>query len=305
MLKARFCFAAAIAAAMVVSVSTSAEAFCHKYRSVPVWFGVYYPNCGPCGGCVMPYVASGAYGGYGYCGIGCGCPTGCGYGCGYAYGCGYGCMKKHCRWHAHKAYKRMMRSCGSCFDSYFGGSYDCACGGCGSCGDGCYTGCGGCSGDCSTGGCSDCQTGSGDSGEVLYDGPAPADSPAPPAMPQDQSARLAHPLIMLAGLHSQQADGSASFEQGLSAYRGGSLNEAVRQFEEASSAEPNNALYHYYRALAQHDMYGAEAAGDALAQAVEAERREPVKGWGKLMERVQGRNRLWIEKARREAGLTR
>ena len=106
MLKAKFLAVAAVAAAMVVTASTSAEAFCHKYRSVPVWFGVYYPNCGPCGGCIMPYVASGAYRGYGYCGIGgcgygCGaasgcsaCGTGCGYGCGAASGCG-ACVRKH------------------------------------------------------------------------------------------------------------------------------------------------------------------------------------------------------------------
>jgi hypothetical protein len=30
-----------------------------------------------------------------------------------------------------------------------------------------------------------------------------------------------------------------------------------------------------------------------------------VKHWGKRMERVQGRGRLWVEKARRDAGLVR
>jgi hypothetical protein len=293
MSKARICGAAVVAAAIVVSVSASAEAFCHKYRSVPVWFGVYYPNCGPCGGCIMPYVASGAYGGYGYCGIGCGC--------GYAYGCGHGCVKAPCRWAAHKACKRMLRGCGSCFGA-------CFVGGCGSdcglaCGTGCGDGCGGCGDGCS-GGCSGCAATGGEAGEVLYDGPAPAETNTPP-MPQDPSASAHRPLIMLAGLRNSQGGGSADFEQGLSAYHNGSLDEAARQFEQASSAEPNNALYHYYRALTLHDLYGADAAEDARQQAVEAELREPIQGWGKRMERVQGRSRLWIEKARRQAGLVR
>ena len=124
-------------------------------------------------------------------------------------------------------------------------------------------------------------------------------------MPDDQSASVRRPLVLLAGLRNAQADGSSEFNQGLSEFRGGSLNEAARDFEAASSAEPNNALYHYYRALTLYDLYGAAAGEEALAQAVEAERNEPIKGWGKRMERVQGRSRLWVEKARREAGLVR
>jgi hypothetical protein len=284
MLKSTVLTIAALAVAMVACMSNDAEAFCHRYRSIPVWYGVYYPNCGPCGGCIMPYVASGCYSGYGYCGIGCG---GCGYGCGYAsYGCG-ACCVKHPRLAAHRAYKswkRYMRGCGSCF-----ASVDC-CGGCGSCGSG-----------CTTGGCNSCGTDSGS--EAIYDGPA-GDAPAMPATP-DQSASVRRPLILLAGLRNNRADGSAEFTRGLSALRNGSLNDAAREFDAASSAEPDNALYHYYRALAMYDLYGAVAAAEARDQAVQAELREPIANWGKRMERVQGRARLWIEQARRDAGLVR
>ncbi len=286
MLKFTFLAIAGLAVAMVACMSNDAEAFCHRYRSIPVWYGVYYPNCGPCGGCIMPYVASGYYSGYGYCGIGCG---GCGYGCGSAsYGCG-ACVK-HPRRAAHRAtksWKQYMRGCGSCFAAmdFCGGS------GCDSCGAG-----------CTTGGCSSC--GASDGSEVIYDGPAD-DAPALPSPPSDQSAAVRRPLILLAGLRSNRADGSAEFTRGLNAYRNGSMNDAAREFEAAATAEPDNALYHYYRALAMYDLYGAEAAAEARQQAVQAELREPIAGWGRRMERVQGRARLWIEQARRDAGLVR
>ncbi len=280
MLKSTCWAVAAMTAVIVASMSSNAEALCHRYRSIPVWYGVYYPNCGPCGGCIAPYVASGCYSGYGYCGIGCG-------GCGHArYGCG-ACVK-HPRLAAHKAWKRCLRGCGSCFASV--GCYGCG-DGCGSCGAGC------------TSGCSSCNTGGSDS-KTIYDGPA-GDAPPLPSAGIDQSAAARRPLILLAGLRNRQADGSADFERGLNAYRNGSLNDAAREFEVAASAEPDNALYHYYRALAMYDLYGAEAAVEAREQAVQAELREPISGWGKRMERVQGRARLWIEQARRDAGLVR
>ncbi len=304
---------AAMAAVVVVSVSASAEAFCHRYRSVPVWYGAYYPSCGPCGACIVPYVASGYYGGFGYCRIGCGGYGGCGYGgcgyggcgyggCGYGHGCGkwHGCCKLGSRWAAHKAWKRAMRG-SSCFGGCFSGCFN----GCGSCFDGCGMGCGGCGDGCGSGctsGCANCTT-DGDSGEVIYDGPAAGDDSPP--MPVDQSASVRRPLVLLAGLRNQQADGSADFERGVENFRRGSLTEAASQFEAASAAEPDNAMYHYYRALTLHDLYGAEAGVEARQMAVEAELRQPIKNWGRRMERVQGRSRLWIEKARRDAGLVR
>ena len=83
------------------------------------------------------------------------------------------------------------------------------------------------------------------------------------------------------------------------------MSDAAAAFSAAVTAEPENAVYQYHLALAEYDVHGAEAAADTLAKAVEAERAAPVKDWGRRMERVQGKNRVWVEKARREAGLVR
>ena len=96
-----------------------------------------------------------------------------------------------------------------------------------------------------------------------------------------------------------------AFEKGLTAYRQHSLTDAAASFNMASETEPENALYHYYLALATYELAGAEAASDTLEKAVQAELAEPVKDWGRRMERVQGRGRVWIERARRDAGLVR
>lgn len=344
MRKATIWTLAALTAVMVATSSNDAAAFCHKYRSVPVWMGAYYPNCGPCGSCLVPYVSSGCYAGFGYCGSGCGscgvggcgygscglggCGGGCGYGCANRY-CGYGCgprlyhgytfgyggcgtrgcystgcgcVKKHhgCLF-AHKAWKRYLKGggayCGDgCGDSYCGE---------GGCGDGsCGTGsCG--TGSCGEGGCVGGNCG-GDQGQVISDGPAD-DAPATPT--SDQSAGGRRPLMLLTALHQgdgqDSASAAAAFEKGLTAFRRGSMNDASRDFELACTAEPSNAYYHYYRALALFDLVGAEGAGEALQQAIQAERSQPVSQWGKKMERVQGRSRVWVEKARRDAGLVR
>jgi predicted Zn-dependent protease len=104
---------------------------------------------------------------------------------------------------------------------------------------------------------------------------------------------------------NQDQDGSADFERGLDAYRNGSMTDALAAFNAASASAPGNALVQYYRALAMKAKFGTEMANEALQLAVEAERQDPVKNWGKTMERVQGHNRVWVEKARRDAGLVR
>ena len=101
------------------------------------------------------------------------------------------------------------------------------------------------------------------------------------------------------------SSGAVAFDQGLASFRARSYSNALQSFEAAATAEPDNAIYQYYRALTLFDLNSAEAASEALQQAIELEKREAVPHWGKRMERVQGRGRVWIEKARREAGLVR
>ena len=81
------------------------------------------------------------------------------------------------------------------------------------------------------------------------------------------------------------------------------MTSALEAFEAAKAAEPENPLYAYYRALAMYNLYGADAANDWLAQAVTLERDTPIPHWGRRMERVQGRARIWVEQARAAAGI--
>ena len=296
---------AALAVAIVASLSSSAGA-CH-----PLACAWYFPGGNAYYGCAASYQACVV--GYGACGpVGCNPYLGCaGYNCGYrpyGYGC-YGCIARkihnHCAIHRARKY------------GLYGGGY---CGG--GWGD-CFGGCGGsCGGDCVTGGCGAGGCNSGDcvtSGNYVtprsVDLPSDAniisdrtigDDDAPPAAVDDQSAAINRSVFRLTGLKQEDtAAGVPAFERGLTAYRGGSMNDALTAFTMASEAEPSNAVYHYYRALAMFDVAGADAAQDVLAEAVDVEKREGVKNWGKRMERVQGRSRLWVEMARRDAGLVR
>ncbi len=169
--------------------------------------------------------------------------------------------------------------------------------------------CGGCvTGDCVSGSCgSNNSSGAIDlppgakiiSDRVLDEGQAPTPAPNEPSAAAEGSP------FRLTGLVQNGEGGVPAFERGLAAFRYGSMDDALRAFTTAVDAEPSNVIYHYYRALAMFEVAGADAAQDALATAVEVERREGVENWGKRMERVQGRGRLWIEKARRDANLVR
>ena len=76
---------------------------------------------------------------------------------------------------------------------------------------------------------------------------------------------------------------------------------AIRQASLSSPA--TGAVDLYFAALSQHEAGNTEAAQATLAQAVSAEQARPIAGWGRRMERVQGHSRLWLETARRQAGL--
>jgi tetratricopeptide (TPR) repeat protein len=206
----------------------------------------------------------------------------------------------------HKAKMAAWRCFGGSCGSGWGDCYGCnsGCGGCGagtcggSCGDGA---CGGCGSGCAAG-CSGCTSGQPGGGDVIYDGPA-ADQPAPPAMPTSEASLKGNVQYRL--VSQAAASGAADFDKGLASYRARSFANALQAFEAAATAEPDNAMYQYYRALTLFDLNGAEAGSEALQQAIELEKREAVPQWGKRMERVQGRSRVWIEKARRDAGLVR
>ena len=147
-------------------------------------------------------------------------------------------------------------------------------------------------------GCSGCTGGQQGGGDVIYNGPAAADQPAPPADTRQRGQPRGNSQYRLV---SQRAtgggnSGAAAFDQGLASFRARSFTNALQSFEAAATAEPDNAIYQYYRALTSVRPEGAEGGNEALQQAIELEKREAVPHWGKRMERVQGRGRVWIEK---------
>jgi hypothetical protein len=249
----------------------------HYHRGCPVLGAILHPFR-HCRLARANAYGAGGYGPYAGCGLdGCGygdggCLGGCGYGdCGLGdCGCGYG-------------------GCGD------GGCVD---GGCGF-GDGGY-GEGGCVG----GGCAT-------DGVPMYDGaPAYSDEgvqgeviePSPEREASTSTGETNGSPMRLAA-YRRNADGSQAFQRGVEQYRDGSNQQALSAFQDAASAEPDNALYHYYQALALYELSGPDAASYSLQRAVSIERKNRVENWGRRMERVQGQKRLWVEKARRQAGL--
>jgi hypothetical protein len=89
-----------------------------------------------------------------------------------------------------------------------------------------------------------------------------------------------------------------SFSVGQTLYWAGRFHEAAREFTAATVAEPGDAKYLYFTALAQAKAGRSIAAGQTLALAIEVERSAPLGNWGQIMGRVQGPERLWLEAAR-------
>jgi hypothetical protein len=288
-----------VAAGALWGLVDTAEAFCHKVRTTCIG---YYPGLysfAPCGYGYPPYVYSCVYrypkfcghrkaGWRGYLSCASQYPYNCGYGaCG---GCGYG-------------------GCGSCGYGGCGacGSYGCGgcgtgCGGCESCGVGC-DGCGdgGCACTSSAGGTTSFETDS----KTIDDGPAPGPEPAAEPEAAEGDPMASTHQIGFRRTAGTRRDGTSAYARGLRSYWDGQMSEALRAFDAAAAAEPENALYQYYRALSFYNLQGPDAAGDWLAQAVEMERQSPIKNWGRQMERVQGRARLWVEQARNNVSLGR
>ncbi len=265
-----FAVAAVLAGAMLAGFSSTSQAFHHR--------AVFY----------YPYVVPGACG---TIGVTSGCTI---------IPCGvrvrhHHCLFGHCRYCLRYRYGWCGWGCG-CYGGcgYYGGcgaAYGCGCTG----GDGCVSGC--------TDGYSatqDAQSGNEVRSSAEEVSPFANDDQARASRGRIAARRSTFRLISDA-----RSDGADAFERGVTLFRSRSYNEALSAFDAAAAAEPDNALYQYYRALALYDANGGEAAGEALQQAVELEQRSPISDWGKRMERVQGRGRLWVETARRKAGLVR
>jgi Flp pilus assembly protein TadD len=98
-------------------------------------------------------------------------------------------------------------------------------------------------------------------------------------------------------------EASRAFISGLSHLFSKQSDEAIDQFRAARNADTANPKYAYFLALAQRQAGQTVQADGSLAEAIQLELVTPVSQWGRLMQRVQGNDRLWVEKARDNAGL--
>lgn len=81
----------------------------------------------------------------------------------------------------------------------------------------------------------------------------------------------------------------------------GRYADAEKAFEVARKLNPNDARLLYFQAVAQWAQGHEDQAQDTVAIAVQREQQHPIANWGISMERLQGRPRVWLEGARREA----
>ena len=91
---------------------------------------------------------------------------------------------------------------------------------------------------------------------------------------------------------------SDAFVDGLAHFRAARFEAAASEFETATAHAPTAAKYAYFHAIALYQLDRTTEAEQRLAEAVQLEAEHPVADWGRAMERVQGRARLWVEAAR-------
>lgn len=96
-------------------------------------------------------------------------------------------------------------------------------------------------------------------------------------------------------------DAQQLFRAGLEQFYRGDYAGAMTALEQASRQDTTNAKYAYFWALAAHQAGAQDQAELAVRDAVQREIGAPVANWGRVMERVQGTARLWLEQARRNA----
>jgi hypothetical protein len=93
----------------------------------------------------------------------------------------------------------------------------------------------------------------------------------------------------------------ASFDRGLQSFWRSEHAEALVAFGEAIERWPDDPSFHYFLALSHYLAGDREQAERTLAIAVELEAQHPVPDLGRLLERVQGPHRRWMQAARIEA----
>jgi hypothetical protein len=90
------------------------------------------------------------------------------------------------------------------------------------------------------------------------------------------------------------------FMSGLKLYHQGVFEAAAKDFAGAAEMAPTKASYVYFQALATYQSGNLEGAAELVKTAVRVEMETPQESFGRMMERVQGQHRVWLEDARRQ-----
>jgi hypothetical protein len=121
-----------------------------------------------------------------------------------------------------------------------------------------------------------------------------------PLAPQAEEPKP-EPVMIVTLQKKAGAEAAADlFASGLKLYHDGAFDAAAREFGAAAELAPTKAKYLYFQALAAYQKGDFNAASGLVKTGVRVEQENPGESWGRMMERVQGPHRLWLEDARRQ-----
>jgi hypothetical protein len=134
---------------------------------------------------------------------------------------------------------------------------------------------------------------------ALYNAPAILGA-MPAAEPQAEEEKP-EPVLIVSMQKKAGADAALDlFTSGLKLYSDGAFDAAAREFAAAAELAPAKAKYVYFQALATYQKGDAVAAAELVKTAVSVENANLGESWGRMMERIQGQHRIWLEEARRQ-----
>lgn len=125
----------------------------------------------------------------------------------------------------------------------------------------------------------------------------PVEGDLEPSAPEVPAHVVAHTTDLLSRDENPEL-ASDAFIAGLAHYRAVRFEEAAAEFQRAAKSASSNAKYAYFHALALYQADRKDEARRQLEIAVSLEKLSPIENWGRVMERVQGHPRLWVEDAR-------
>lgn len=116
-----------------------------------------------------------------------------------------------------------------------------------------------------------------------------------------RAPRQTRSVVSQATPSAQRRQAAAAYRRGRASLIGGQYTQAVTLLQRAIEFAPDEPIYHYLLALAQHQLDDDGSAAKHVTAGARLEQRRPIDGWGHRMERFQGAPRLWLERARAKA----